>query len=191
MSGIYRAQSGQPFTIPSRSDYVLRQSGPGLPGLGQRRPHRPHSSRVSSTTTSMPRDFTSAAPGHQGQRRPEPCGCLRAWVNTWDLGLSKSFQIRERFGIQFRWEMFNAFNRKTLDINTLDTNCDQHNLRYVHRNQRGLSSACHAGGLEDHLLAAKPNEWAATAAHSISNSHGSTRNFFAVVRLQQAKRVNS
>ena len=49
-----------------------------------------------------------------------PAGAYGPGVNTWDLGLSKSFKIRERFGIQFRWEMFNAFNRKTLDIDSLD-----------------------------------------------------------------------
>jgi len=31
--------------------------------------------------------------------------------NNWDLNLAKNFPFRERYNIEFRWEMFNAFNR--------------------------------------------------------------------------------
>ena len=31
-------------------------------------------------------------------------------VNNWDVALFKTFPIRERVGIQFRWELYNAFN---------------------------------------------------------------------------------
>ncbi len=31
-------------------------------------------------------------------------------INTTDLGLMKNFAYRERYNVQFRWEMFNAFN---------------------------------------------------------------------------------
>ncbi len=34
-------------------------------------------------------------------------------MNTWDLGLDKNFRFGERYRFQFRWEMFNAFNRVT------------------------------------------------------------------------------
>ena len=36
-------------------------------------------------------------------------------VNNVDMGLSKSFRFKERYRVQFRWEMFNAFNRATFD----------------------------------------------------------------------------
>jgi len=31
-------------------------------------------------------------------------------VNTWDLSLFKNFPIRESVNVQFRWELYNAFN---------------------------------------------------------------------------------
>jgi hypothetical protein len=31
--------------------------------------------------------------------------------NNWDLNLAKNFPFRERYNVEFRWEMFNAFNR--------------------------------------------------------------------------------
>ncbi|SRR5260370_20170868 len=31
-------------------------------------------------------------------------------INNWDLGLVKNTQVGERFNVQFRWEMFNAWN---------------------------------------------------------------------------------
>jgi hypothetical protein len=32
-------------------------------------------------------------------------------MNTWDTSLMKNFKIvQERYNLQFRWEMFNAFN---------------------------------------------------------------------------------
>jgi hypothetical protein len=32
-------------------------------------------------------------------------------INTADVGLAKTFSYKERYNLQFRWEMFNAFNR--------------------------------------------------------------------------------
>ena len=31
-------------------------------------------------------------------------------INNWDLGVSKNTYVHERFNVQFRWEMFNAWN---------------------------------------------------------------------------------
>jgi hypothetical protein len=31
-------------------------------------------------------------------------------INTDDMAIAKNWQIQERYGLQFRWEMFNAFN---------------------------------------------------------------------------------
>ena len=36
-------------------------------------------------------------------------------VASTDLGLFKSFRISERMNFQFRWELFNAFNRTNLN----------------------------------------------------------------------------
>ena len=32
-------------------------------------------------------------------------------IDNWDTSLVKNFRLTERFGLQFRWEMYNAFNR--------------------------------------------------------------------------------
>ena len=31
-------------------------------------------------------------------------------VQTWDIGIYKNFRFKERYNVQFRTEMFNAFN---------------------------------------------------------------------------------
>ena len=36
-------------------------------------------------------------------------------MNACDLGVSKNFPFKERYRVQFRWEMFNAFNRPHFD----------------------------------------------------------------------------
>ena len=37
-------------------------------------------------------------------------------INTGDLGLMKNFSYRERYNLQFRWEMFNAFNHANFGL---------------------------------------------------------------------------
>ena len=32
-------------------------------------------------------------------------------IHNWDLGVNKNTRWNERYNLQFRWEMFNAFNR--------------------------------------------------------------------------------
>jgi len=39
--------------------------------------------------------------------------------SNWDLSLFKNFPVRDRFNFQFRWEMYNAFNRT--QFSALDT----------------------------------------------------------------------
>ena len=119
LSGIYRAQSGQPFTILSGQTTSFDNRGRDYPDWAG----DDHAVKVNPGSLDHYLDasqFTSAAPGTKGNVGRNPAGAYGPGVNTWDLGLSKSFKIRERFGIQFRWEMFNAFNRKTLDIDSLD-----------------------------------------------------------------------
>ena len=118
LSGIYRAQSGQPFTILSGQTTSFDNRGRDYPDWAG----DDHAVKVNPGSLDHYLDasqFASAAPGTKGNVGRNPAGAYGPGVNTWDLGLSKSFKIRERFGIQFRWEMFNAFNRKTLDIDSL------------------------------------------------------------------------
>ncbi len=43
-------------------------------------------------------------------------------INTTDLGIMKNFSYRERYNLQFRWEMFNAFNHPNFGLpNTTQT----------------------------------------------------------------------
>jgi hypothetical protein len=46
-------------------------------------------------------------------------------VQNWDLSLFKNTKVRERWNVQFRWEMFNAFNHANLSnpsVSTADRN---------------------------------------------------------------------
>jgi hypothetical protein len=58
-------------------------------------------------------DFVAAAPGTKGNIGRDPTGSFYPGWNNWDLGLSKSISFTERYRMQFRFEMFNAFNRET------------------------------------------------------------------------------
>jgi len=58
-----------------------------------------------------PADFVLTPQGSAGSAGRNPPGAFGPGVNTADLGMSKTFKITERYGFQFRWEMFNAFNR--------------------------------------------------------------------------------
>ena len=37
-------------------------------------------------------------------------------MDTWDIGLMKNFPFRERYNLQFRWEMYNAFNHPSFGL---------------------------------------------------------------------------
>ena len=58
-------------------------------------------------------DFVVPAQGSKGNVGRDPTGMFYPGWNNWDMGLSKSFSFTERFRLQFRWELFNAFNRET------------------------------------------------------------------------------
>lgn len=69
-----------------------------------------------STTTASylnKSDFAIPAQGSKGDAGRDPTGMFYPGWNNWDLGLSKSFSFTERYRMQFRWELFNAFNRET------------------------------------------------------------------------------
>ena len=55
------------------------------------------------------------------QTAPWEIASLRAdAINNWDTSLMKNFRLTERFGLEFRWEMYNAFNR--VQFGNPDTN---------------------------------------------------------------------
>jgi len=79
-----------------------------------------------STTTASylnKSDFVIPAQGSKGNVGRDPTGMFYPGWNSWDMGVGKYFNFTERYRLQFRWELFNAFNRETfgcLDENFSD-----------------------------------------------------------------------
>jgi Carboxypeptidase regulatory-like domain/TonB dependent receptor-like, beta-barrel len=110
LSGVMSLQSGLPISIDSNANTTNSFGG------GQ----RPNKIGPSATTGSIydrrtnyinaasfvnPPQFTF---GTTGRNLPD----LRAPVYyNWDLSVLRNFKFTERKALQFRWEMFNAFNR--------------------------------------------------------------------------------
>jgi hypothetical protein len=58
-------------------------------------------------------DFVIPQQGFKGDAGRNPTGMFYPGWNEWETGLAKYFNFTERYRLQFRWEMFNAFNRET------------------------------------------------------------------------------
>jgi hypothetical protein len=111
-SGIYRAQGGAPFgvgySIPSIGNENLTGSytegtrvvvvGKPFEGVGN-----------SEYARINPGAFRPPYIGSRGFDSPRVIG-YGPGINNWDLSLQKQFRIRERAGLQFRLDAFNAFN---------------------------------------------------------------------------------
>lgn len=113
VSGIWTLHSGQPFSVMGpngsnnsdaniggdRADYVWGQP------LDVQQGSKSHWLNEYFNTAA----FTANAPGTFGD---SPRNLLRVpQFDNVDLAMMKNFPFRERFRLQFRWEMFNAFNR--------------------------------------------------------------------------------
>lgn len=125
LSGIYRAQSGVPFTIYCGCTSSWQDAGADWAQFasGVTRVHT-HPGQLTYDPTLggftgylSQSDFVPAiigppqgTPGNTGRNPP---GVFDPGVNTWDLGMMKNFNFTERYRFQFRWEMYNAFNRVT------------------------------------------------------------------------------
>ncbi|MBL8216441.1 MAG: TonB-dependent receptor [Bryobacterales bacterium] len=110
LNGITSIQSGSPISIDSRNNTTNSQGG------GQ----RPDSTGIKSTTPGgtknridgwfNPAAFVDAPPyafGNVGRFLPDNFGPP---LHNWDLSILKNFRASERFRLQFRAELFNAFN---------------------------------------------------------------------------------
>ena len=118
VSGIYTMQSGSPFGISGGNGNNNSASQQG----GDRADFAPDYSattgslgiRQGSRTQQLAKYFNTAAftvnaPGTFGNT---PRNLFQGpGINTADLGLMKNWAYREHYKLQFRWEMFNAFNR--------------------------------------------------------------------------------
>ncbi len=107
ISGIYRAQSGIPFSIRSGLNKSYTVVGRDLADYANS-DHTVHVNHGSLDHYLQASDFNQPDYGFQGDTgRNIVTG---PGQNSWDMGLSKNFRFGERYRLQFRWEMFNAFN---------------------------------------------------------------------------------
>jgi hypothetical protein len=110
LNGIASIQSGSPISIDSRVNTTASQGG------GQ----RPNSTGISSRSSASTKErinswfnnaaFVDVPPftfGNVGRFLPDNPG---PGLHNWDISILKDFTITERFRLQFRTEMFNAFN---------------------------------------------------------------------------------
>jgi len=114
-SGIWRLQSGDPFSIADGTDpsqsHIGADRADVVPGQSLNVHQGSKSEWLNKYFNSAA--FQRAAPGtfgNSGRNILQGPG-----VNNVDMGLSKNFPFKEHFRVQFRWEMFNAFNRATFD----------------------------------------------------------------------------
>ena len=119
VSGIFRAQSGGPLTIGSGRDNSLTHTGDvadlveGQEIWTQRGSRQDWLGEYFNTSA-----FTVNAPGTKGNSGRNNL-VTGPGLSSWDAGLSKSWAIRERYRLQFRWEAFNVFNHTSFaDPNT-------------------------------------------------------------------------
>jgi Carboxypeptidase regulatory-like domain/TonB dependent receptor len=113
LSAIVRYQSGNYATVTTGSDNALSGIGGQRPNQILADPYSPmapgsqtfsiqYLNRASFTTTGL-------GPGTLGSLRP--LNILNPSMVQVDMGLSRTFQIREGEKLQFRWEVFNVPNR--------------------------------------------------------------------------------
>ncbi|MCX6623797.1 MAG: hypothetical protein NTY38_22585, partial [Acidobacteria bacterium] len=99
LSGIYSAQSGGPLTAPGNADATgvsaALDSGQSIYNWFNKAAFKVRAPFTVRTLSA--RIGNVRLPGH----------------NSWDLNLTKNFQVTERVKVQFRSEFFNAFNRVT------------------------------------------------------------------------------
>ena len=130
LSGIYRYQTGAPYNVGVN---IANLSGFGLTGTDQVEGARvvvlknPGSGNNGSNSSDAPYQqldasaFTGAAVGSTGYESGR--NFLRvAALNSWDLALSKEFQIKEGVKFEIRLDAFNALNHTQFDgvFNTLN-----------------------------------------------------------------------
>ncbi len=115
-AGITTIESGLPFspalsnTASLNSDMSLRPNLVGNPAAVD----QSRNQWFNPGAYAVPAPFTFGNASRNSLRGPN--------LFTMDLSLAKTFQITERAGLQFRWEVFNALNRTNLALpnNTVD-----------------------------------------------------------------------
>jgi len=130
LSGIWNAHSGQPFSQQggngndNSGSLVGQDRADRVPGVSPN-PHISPSSVPATLSYFNPGAFQPNAPGtfgNSGRNIMQAPG-----INTFDLGMFKNVPFKERYNVQFRWEMFNAFNRPTFAGPCNSSDCGTYN----------------------------------------------------------------
>lgn len=111
-SGIWSLQAGPDFSIPGgngNNNSLSMEGGDRADLTGQ--PFDVQQGPKSHWIQQYfnPAAFKQNAPGTFGDSARNLFRSQNA--NNFDLGIDKNFPFKERYNVQFRWEMFNAFNR--------------------------------------------------------------------------------
>ena len=121
VSSIITFQSGQPFSIQGgngNNNSGALQYGDRANVTGQ--PYGPHMGGKAQWLNHYfnPNAFApnpAGTFGNSGRNLLQGPG-----INTADVALIKNWQFIERYGLQFRWEMFNAFNHPSFGLPNTD-----------------------------------------------------------------------
>jgi hypothetical protein len=110
VSGIFRAQSGGPLTITSGRDNSLTHTEDVADLVSGQAIGIQHDSRQDWLGEYFNTDaFAVNAAGTKGNSGRNNL-LTGPGLSSWDAGLSKTWAVRERYKLQFRWEAFNVFN---------------------------------------------------------------------------------
>jgi hypothetical protein len=130
VSGIWSAHSGAATSIQSGVTTAWDDVGGDFPdyasGFSSVKTGNWRNAPNFSTTTASylnKAEFVVPQQGSKGDVGRDPAGLFYPGWNSWDTGIGKYFNFTERYKLQFRWEMFNAFNRETfgcMDSNLQD-----------------------------------------------------------------------
>jgi hypothetical protein len=128
LSGIFLAHSGLPMTIycGCTSSWQLASNDWAqlAPGVTKIHTHPHNLTRTSGGLLGYlsESDFDPAGPpqASSGNAGYNPPGVYGPGVNTWTLGMGKTFKVTERVNVLFRWEAYNAFNRVTFNSPWID-----------------------------------------------------------------------
>ncbi|MCZ2077669.1 MAG: carboxypeptidase regulatory-like domain-containing protein [Bryobacterales bacterium] len=117
LSGIWRVQSGRPFSIAG--GFGNNNSGSLVGGDRADYNGQPLNVKEGEKQDWILRYFNTAAftanaPGTFGNSGRNIL--MSPHFNTWDLGISKNWRFQERYRLQFRWEMFNALNTPSFGV---------------------------------------------------------------------------
>jgi hypothetical protein len=114
INGIYTFMSGEPFSVRSgvRTSNFSHESRAALVGATPKAALQEIPNVIGPVLFPNASAFTLPAPGTNGAGRN-----IFEAPGYWnlDLGIQKHFSLTERFRLQFRTEMFNAFNHANFD----------------------------------------------------------------------------